>query len=512
MALGMQLALNVALALVAALFAIWLAGRPGIRLRYDMTEKGTNTLSTATIGVLGRLEVPLVIDVFWRGEDAPLDVVAPAAMDRVWRLLQLLLVEAGGRIEIRSHTEDARETIETRMRELKLYGYENCLVVSNGDRREVVPFRGGLVDFDPGNPNRNAFQPAAIRSFPAEEALVKAILSVTRGEQQKVYFTTGQGERELEDDSPRGLSILQHALGEEAIECVAWDWHRTSEVPGDCAAIAILAPETAFPPGQREAILGWYDRGGRLVIAAHEDPELLERSDVTELLQAAGMDVGPGVVMNEGIDSLGNRSLEPEYVVLLVVGPRGMAKHPITDPLRQAGRSIVVSRAHPVLVRRQPESPRVGASVPLLQTEAPAWLDLPPFTYFPEQEREETGPFTIGAVSRFLPGSEEAGAKPLDERKEARLAAFGSVGVFENDRADHDADFARNVFRWITARDWRVSVSTRDPDERRLPVHQPGVMAKVSRFALVWVPLFCLALGVLTAYLRSRSGPARART
>ncbi len=511
MALAVQLLVNLVLALVAAFLVIWLAGRPGIRTRFDLTEKGTNTLSVATVGILENLGEPVVIDVFLRGEDRPLDLIAPAAIARVWNLLQLMVAEAGEKLQIQSHAQDSREAIEGRLRALKLTGYENCLVVSQGERRDVLPLKGTLVDFDPGDPRRESFRPAAIRSFLAEAALVQGILRVTRGEEQKVYFTIGQGERRIGDQSERGLSRLVASLAEEAFPCVEWDWQREGKLPADCAALAILAPDAAFPPGQLATILEWLDRGGRAVIAAHEDPERLERSDVTEILEQAGIEARSGVVMNPAYDNLGRPTLESEFVVLLAIGAQGMANHEITNSLREANRSVVFAHAHPIFVRSQPLAPRVGTSYPLLQSGPSAWLDVPPLNYLPERDHEASGQFPVAAVVRYLTAASSQTVAELEPEVETRMVALGCASVFENDRADRNGDFARNVFRWIGSREWRVSISPRDPDQRRLPVHESGAMGPITRVSLLWIPGSCLLLGVLTAFLRSRGGPSRGR-
>jgi hypothetical protein len=516
MAFAGRLVLNLVLALVATMGVIWLAGRPGIRQRFDLTEKGSNTLSEATIDILGKLQDPLVIDVFWRGEDRPLDLVAPAAMERVWNLLQLMVAEAGEKLVVRTHDQDSREAIETRLRELELYGYENCLVVSKGKRREVLTLLGALADFDPGDPHRESYRPAAIRSFMAEEAIVQGILKVTRGEDQKVYFTIGEGERRIGDESVRGLSRLAAALTEEALVCVEWDWQREQKVPADCSMLAILSPDAAFPPGQLAAILEWLDSGGRAVITAHEDSARLESSDVPEILEQDGLNVRSGIVMNPATDDLGRPTLEPEYLVVLAIGAQGMASHEITNPLRQADRSIVLSRAHPILVVSQPLAPRVGANFPLLQSAPSSWLDSVPLDYLPQRDREPSGAIPVAAVVRYQPPApaRSAPARPsgeLERRPETRMVVFGSATVFENDRADRNGDLARNVFRWIGSREWRLSISPRDPDQRRLPLHESGAMGPITRVALLWIPGSCLVLGALTAFLRSRGGPPRGR-
>ena len=64
-----------------------------------------------------------------------------------------------------------------------------------------------------------------------------------------------------------------------------------------------------------------------------------------------------------------------------------------------------------------------------------------------------------------------------------------------------------NLFNWLTDRDYRLSISTRNPDLRRLT---PEAVPRVSLLALWILPGLALVLGVLTAFLRARGGPRRA--
>ena len=62
--IGAQVVVSGALALAAVLMVNWLAGRPGLRQRYDLTETSQNTLSTATMGVLRNLPGEVTVDTF----------------------------------------------------------------------------------------------------------------------------------------------------------------------------------------------------------------------------------------------------------------------------------------------------------------------------------------------------------------------------------------------------------------------------------------------------------------
>ena len=77
--IGVMVAVSSVLALVALLAVNWLAGRPGIRARWDLTRAEQNTLSTAAGGVVERLRDDVTIDILFRPEEYPLTDVARVA-------------------------------------------------------------------------------------------------------------------------------------------------------------------------------------------------------------------------------------------------------------------------------------------------------------------------------------------------------------------------------------------------------------------------------------------------
>lgn len=66
--------------------------------------------------------------------------------------------------------------------------------------------------------------------------------------------------------------------------------------------------------------------------------------------------------------------------------------------------------------------------------------------------------------------------------------------------------FARNLFNWAADREYRVSISSKDPAVQRA---DPEATAMVSQVALWYLPIGCILMGVLVGYMRRRGGPDR---
>lgn len=505
--ISLQVLLTVGLALAALLLVNWLAARPGIKQRVDLTERGLNTLSTATAGVLERLEDPVTIDVFFRPEEGPIAGVAGDAMQRVWRLLVLVAQEGGGRVEVRANDMGDRLAVERRLAELKIQGFENCVVVSRGAQRAVLRLNGDLAQFDPGRPRQlGPYEPASIVAFLAEQAIVKGILAVTRGTTQKLYFSSGHGERDLYGSEAPDLGSLHGLLVEDGFDAGWWSFDEDGPVPDDCAALAIVGPEDPFAEEELQAIEHYVDAGGRLVLAPHNDPARFETSGVGELAAHYGIEFSRGIVLQPFVDRSGETSVGFEGTLVLRIPPDGMANHPITAPLRSGQRSVVLTFAHRVKVAEGGQ-PQRGATRWLLRSNPDSWLDLPPIDYLPQYDSEAQGPFDVALVSAFVPEDAPL-ADPLQEQVETRIVALGAADGLCNYAIARNGDFARNLFNWVVSREYRVAISPRDPDLRRLPPERGGAMMRV---ALLGLPGVCLVLGVLTAVLRSGGSPRRGK-
>ena len=511
-----NLALVIVLALVSVVAVNWLAGRRGLRHRIDLTEKGANTLSPATAGVLARLDREVDVHVFWRGEEYPYALLAPEAMMRVFDLLQLVQVESGGRVRVHNHADASREELEALKRELKLRGFENCLVLRSGERRVVLGFRGDLVQFDLGDPRRESYRPPSIRAFVAEESLVQGLLTLSMDASARVYFAQGHGEPDLEDASETGLTRLVKTLEEDGLEAAPWRPDEAQEVPGDGTVLAVLGPDVAYPPIVVDAIVEWVEAGGRLLLAGAADPDGLDRSSVGELCDRLGMSIERGLVMQLTRDALGQVTLGDPVNSRLILDPGGMAADfPVTEPFREARRTLTLPAVHPVRMERQPEATTGYTREVLVSQAKKTWVDLPPFDYEPKQGEEVGARYPVAAVSQFFPDLGGPMPSPIDpdtspeRRIEARVFAIGGGTVFTNEEQDYAEDFGRNVFNWLASREFRLSISARDPDLRRLPRDRPEALSRVTVFTIGILPVLCLGLGFATAFRRSRGGPAR---
>ncbi|MEZ6013749.1 MAG: GldG family protein [Planctomycetota bacterium] len=511
--IGAQVALSAALALAAVLLVNWVAARPGLRHRFDLTSAGRNTLATATQGTLAKLPDGVRIEILYQPEEPPLTNIADELMTRTQARLALIEDEAGGKIKVEVADLSDRESWRARALELRIQGFENGLLVSRGEQRTFVGLLGGLAQVNIGNPARGLAP--SVAAFTAEEAIVEALLDVTRGDRLDAYFTFGFGELDVKDDEDGyQAGLLGETLEREGFRVHRWNLAEDGPLPEDCQVLGILAPTQAWPDDMRRAVDDYLARGGRAVIAVAPDAEEMRRSDVPALVEPRGLQVSEGTLMRFVLDPASGKPYDgADECEMLAIPPTGLAAHPMLQPFRLAGRGLLFVRSHQVRVGSQPPDglAQVIAWLPN-NVQAPVWLDSPPIDRRLDVDAETYGIVQAGvmATSQLPPTAEVATPLALTAELETRIALVGTSTVFMNQASKYNTDLWRAAFAWVTDRDHRVNVSPRDPDLRFLPRDKPEALGKVVRVAQLWLPLGALLIGLVIAFLRARGGPKTA--
>lgn len=518
--LGLQVGLSALLAVGVAVLLTWLAERPGIRLRLDLTEAGENTLDETTRGLLERLPEgeTIEIDAFLRPLPEPLHDLSIEAIDRTLRLLMLLDQYRSGLVRVRVHDlfrhPAGDPDIQARLRELGYFQLTDpMIVVTRGERHVPLRLIGDLAEFDIGSPGGRGrpYVPPRLVAFHAEEALVRALLKVTQDARPRVLFSNGHGERALYGDADNELGRLHSALVEDGFRVAWWTPEEDGPVPEDCSVLAIIGPTEPFSERQSGWIRQFVEAGGRLILAPpspHPDGrEAQGPGTVASLLESFGLKLGRGIVCTP-VPGVGGRPTdgEPECAFLTITAGEMSATHPITEPLRRGDRRARTLVCRPLERGRPPQG---GVLLELLASSEITWLDQAseehPYDLVWQKEDEPRGPFALAMVSVFPPRPGERAPKVVEgERPEARVVAFGTADFFRNDLLDTNRDLLLNTFNWAASREFRVTVSRRNPEARRLDLSDPEVVSRLQLVALWLVPGLFLALGALTFWSRRR--------
>lgn len=513
---GIQVTTTILLAVALVLLVNWLAGRPGIRQRFDLTSADRNTLATATKGTLERIEDSVLIEVLQRVERGPRQQIELEVMQRTRMLLQLIQEEAGGKVEVKDVDTTDVATWAQRQREMRLPGFENGLLVSRGKQRTFLRIDGGLAQIQAGRRSEAGFVPPAIIAFTAEEGIVEAILDVTRGEELLALFTQGHGEPSIDDgdvESPEGIGIIAGALEKEGFNLQGWSHAEDGALPEECDVLVVLGPDSQWPEEQYSEILDFAERGGRMIVVPATDPSALRRSDVPDLLKHFDLEVSEGRLATRLVDPRTGVPIEgrPECE-RIVASAAELSTHIMVRPIRDAGRVLGFYQAHPIRIIKQPLE---GLSQALVSVPGNRyWLDVPTGpdqrcnqVFEPGIDGQEQR-YSIAATVQRPPMQDVDQASGLDDIREIRIVALGSAYVFTND-AMRTESLVPAAFNWVSDREHRITIPPKDPDLRMLPRDDPKAILAVTNFAQIYLPGLAAVLGVLVWFLRSRGSRRR---
>jgi hypothetical protein len=493
----------------------WIAERPLLRVRFDITAGRENTLDSSTLTVLERLKDDVDIDVFFRPAEFPFQELGRAVQERTEKLLVLFKDNAPGRINVVEHDVSDRSSaaskIEVRMRELALDTIEpgGVVVVSMGPRRDVLHLRGDLADLDPGDPLGRSGPPRApmLLAFRGEDAITNALLKVSQGDAPKVVFTAGHDERALDDTQARGISSLKRDLEIDGFKVETWEGERRGAIPADAMVLAIIGAQKPFTPDEASAVEAFVESGGRLIAAPGLRP-LGGEGSLSRMLGRWGVRVNMSGIIARALPQPAGPPVEgrPECGQVFVWSD-GMRVSPITDPLRRADRRVLLPFSFAL---ERGDVPRGGTLLDLLVTLDDVWRDLPepqnPTRFNLRFEpNEDRGPFTLAMQEVFPPSRPpRAAVAPAGARPESRLVCIGSADAFSNGAFDENRELLLNAFNWAASREFRVNVSHKNPQVRKLDINNGKALSIVNAVAVFLMPGACLVLGVWMAFKRRR--------
>lgn len=468
--------------------------------RFDWTGSKIYSLSPRTESVLEGLDRDVTVTALMR---------PGAALQDVTRELLDRYAAKSRRLEVR-FVDPERNLIETD-RLVEQYGLATAtdvVVFESGDDRRVVD-SSKLAEFDysglqfGGEPTMTAFK--------GEEAFTGAILELVEESKPKVLFTSGHGERALEQAGPDGLSRVRELLGAENVELDSWPSLGATEVPEGTDLIVIASPRVAFVAPELELLGRFLDDGGRLL--ALLDPELDDRGGMVPtglepLLAARGVELGVDLVVDPSA-TLPSFGAETIFV-------RSSGLHPIVESLGQAQYPVLIALARSV---RPGDAPAGARAQTLLETTSEGWAetDLANLRQVARGDADRPGPVPIavavGAGEDRPPGfdehdllGEEDGEAPAAEAPELpwRLVVIGDSDFATNSQLPNvgNPTLLANAFNWLLERPNRLGIGPKQPEQARLSLTS-GQLAAITWGVLAGLPALAALAGV-GVWLRRR--------
>ena len=309
-----------------------------------------------------------------------------------------------------------------------------------------------------------------------EEEVTRAIRSVI-SPRKNIYFLTGHGEGNPEDDEVNGYSRIREALAAENLEIETLFLAREPEIPEDAAVVILAGPERSLQPHELEALETYLRDGGALL--ALVDP--FAETNLTDLLASLGVELGDDLIVDQQIQLFAGPQIGVQPIVV------DYGSHPITRKM---------DARHPTLFNLARSVQQVdgaeGDFVELASTGPASWAETDTGRFLQQGvvgkgDLDRPGPVALAAAVT-LGG---AGGSP------GRLVVVGDSDFARNRYVAefYNGDFFINIVNWLAGEEAFITIERKLPRASRVTM-SPEQFNNFRYVALFVFPEAILLLGI----------------
>ncbi|MHC4248288.1 MAG: GldG family protein [Planctomycetota bacterium] len=494
-AAGASVALAVAAGLVILIAVNWISHHELARATWDITEDQKFTLSSATQGLMGKLEEgkeTLCIVSFLPYQVSPRSGLPPNYLEQVAELLRLY--DRSDRIKVTitnpdgelNRTEAAAKEIGITLENIP----RNTVVLKRGEKRKDVSINEIFQTF----PQMNPYAPPRPAVFQGEDAITSAIRDVLDDTERKVYFVTGHGERTT-GHKPRDYGVAVEGLRGMNFKIEDANLAGKGAVPEDANILVVAGPTAPISDGELDMLEAYLDDGGGLLVAL----DLLDtrqghvRSGLERLLKKYGVEV------HQDVMAVGR---EMAFTSVTIGIPSGY--HEISEPL--STRQAMLHQAC-VLDTGSPVKEGYDARRVLEGTDG-SWgeRDLRGAMRY-SKDKDMAGPTTLGVA---VGPRESDPSTPFGPTGRAHIVVFADADFLSNQlMSDRNVSFSANSDLFLNAVNWmagkteNIGIQPREQMRRTVSMTQSR-KTRVFWGAVVLPALAMVVLGIVVWRLRSR--------
>jgi len=289
-----------------------------------------------------------------------------------------------------------------------------------------------------------------------EEDLTNAILKVAKTEQKKIYFLTGHGERDLDDETEPGYQVVRKALENENYLVEPLKLFMLKDVPEDCAVLVIADPLKPLVESELEAVRRYLNQGGNVLFMLNQGGT----PGMSALVADWGVKLGKDMVVDQVFRLFEGPALGVDPIV------EDYGTHEITKDFQGQTLFNMVSS-----VSVSEDLPPGFTAVSLASTSSKSWAETDLDMLFEKGEVSLTeddlaGPVSVAvAVTREVPGAEgktdAGGSDPAgSDTVEARVVVIGDADFVDNQYIAkmYNADFLLNAINWLAGEEAYISI------------------------------------------------------
>lgn len=443
-----------------ALFAALVVALAYLSTRYvvelDWTAARRNSISDATVELLGRIEGPIAVKAYATNVPARRELIAKVVgrYSKAKPDLTLEFVDPN--------------TVPDEVRELGLTSDGTLVIAHAGRTEKVAPdFRGG---------------------YPESE-LTNALQRLVRGGERYLAFLEGHGERRFDGQANHDVSGFGRLLADRGLKLTHLNLAATQRVPDNVAVLVIASPQTALLPLERRLVSEWVAKGGNLLWLAEPLDDQRGLRGLEELAAQLGLTLLPGVIVDPRAQVLG--SPDPRLVIVDRYEPAPFTKDFDLTTVFPLATGIDFVEKDGWTVR--PFAASLGG----------AWLETGRIegVIALDEGRDRAGPVTLGV---YQARQREALGGGLSGEQRVAVVADGDFISDQFAGNGGNLDLGLNLVSWLAQDDDFINVNVKETPDATLALSDDAHLAIAFGFLIV-LPLLLVGAGV-TIWWRRRRG------
>lgn len=410
--------------------------------QWDVTQNARNSISGASIHVLGQLKGPVAVTAYAAHQDPRLgdirkiirDFIAP--YQRIKPDLSLRFVDPV------SHPQDTK----------------TAGVQTNGEL---------VVEYDGRKEHLTTLN---------EQAFTNLLMRLARGKERLIMYLDGHGERKLDGAANFDLGDFGKQLRDKGFRISPLNLTIAPDVPSNASLLVLTAPQVDLLPGEVDKLKHYLASGGDLLWLIDQAP----LHGLQPLAEMLGLSLTPGTVVDPAAQQL---RLPPTWALASQYG-----QHPIT-------RNFNLITVFPFARQIGFNEDRGWQATPLIEVAPNGWVATGnldgPISF--DKSRDVAGPVTIGIALQ----------RPV-KNKDQRVVVVGSGAFLANSYLGNggNLDLGINMVNWLTGDENLISIQPHPTVDQGLQLTKTAGAA-ISLGFLVALPLLLLGSGV-ALWLRRR--------
>jgi ABC-type uncharacterized transport system involved in gliding motility auxiliary subunit len=339
-----------------------------------------------------------------------------------------------------------------------------------------------------------------------EQSVTNAIIKAVEGQQKRVYFVQGHGEKDTgSGDERTGYNAIAAALARDNFSVEKLVLAQQQDVPADASVLVVAGPKVDYLATEIDMLRRYLEKGGKVLFML-DPPERLDSPPLTNLealVKQQGIEVGHDVVLDPVGQALGMGADTPVAAEF--------PSHPITErfnvltafPLTQSVTPLTTGPDNKFAQPIVETSPQSFAKKDLAVLRAGGQVGLD------EAKGDRKGPITIAAAGSTPVAGGEApatgpGAKPEEKKKsETRVVVFGDSDFVTNGvlGIPGNRDLFLNSVNWLAQQENLIAIRPREAEDRRVAL--TGARSNWALIqSLLLVPGLVLLAGFYTWWRR----------